>query len=194
MGIDISAYSNLKRADHDAKDHTEKDYDSGEHHTAFVYSDFPRSFRGLEDVSEKPGWMSKTDKEGKPEFIGGSCYVSTPETEEMKVLRNSYGGFNNWRTLLAASVGVDWSLISELDPETTPFYEILWFADNEGTIGPEACRDLIEDFNDENRAKFVALAGERQTIEWLIEREISDWDSFKKAVELAANNGLIDFH
>jgi hypothetical protein len=65
-----------------------------------------------------------------------------------------------------------------------PFYEIINFADNEGTIGPEAARDLAEDFRN-----FHAQA-----------REIPDsyfielYETWMTACADAADCGMIEFH
>ena len=64
-----------------------------------------------------------------------------------------------------------------------PFYELLNFADNEGTIGPEAAADLARDFA-EHRER--------------VRPELDDYfartyDHFEEAFKLAAGTGLVMF-
>jgi hypothetical protein len=63
-----------------------------------------------------------------------------------------------------------------------PFYELIWFADNEGCIGPDAAKDLLADFR-EHEAAYVPPSG------WTA-ATYQDWT---RAFELAADGGLVRF-
>lgn len=89
------------------------------------------------------------------DLVAGACYaVSDP----MEMVQHSYGGYNDVRDHLARGVlGVDPRTVWN-DPETyagLPMYEVINFADNEGTIGPKACERLAVDF-EQQRPKFLA--------------------------------------
>ena len=88
----------------------------------------------------------------------------------------SYSGYSAWRD----------DLRRQFNPDTEPdkpFYELIWFADNEGTIGPEAAADLLADFLAHADAYTPAMEYFRENYR--------DWT---RAFELAADGGLVDFH
>jgi hypothetical protein len=76
----------------------------------------------------------------------------------------------------------------EPDPDK-PFYELIWFADNEGTIGPEAAADLLVDFRE--HAEAYADANRDVAKSQFFREKYAEWT---RACELAANGGLIVFH
>jgi hypothetical protein len=142
MGLDITAYSQLERIGLHEKD---RDLNEGEpgglndycyndgHVNAYAYDSFPQSFRGLEVLSirDYPG----------ARFMEGGCYGITPKTEAHAFRAGSYAGYNAWRE----------DLQKQFNPSRNPdgpFYELIWFADNEGCIGPDAARDLLTDFRE----------------------------------------------
>lgn len=65
-----------------------------------------------------------------------------------------------------------------------PFYELVVFADNEGTIGPATCAKLAKDF--EQWSSWAHGSGD----DWFIRL----YDEFKQAFKDAANNGAVEFH
>lgn len=168
MGLDITAYSHLKLlGTHvDVEDWCEDD----DHLQAYAYSSFPASFRGIEITSNKG------------ELIMGGCYETTPRTEETRFRAGSYGGYGDWRRDLSHQFN------PEEDPDL-PFYELIYFADNDGCIGPEAARDLLADFR-EHREKY--LPGERDEYWEKHYREL--YDHWTRAFELAAEDGMVRFH
>lgn len=174
MGLDITAYSHLKHVSNHqdlADEYCEDEY----HVTAYGYKGFDRSYRGLEGM----------DKEFGPGLVGGDCYTMTEGTERHRFRAGSYSGYGAFREALASLVGPSvadyWQ---ESDPDL-PFYEIINFADNEGTIGPDAARDLLEDF----RTHRDAFARTNSDSYWL-----ETYDDWITALELASNDGLVDFH
>lgn len=168
MGLDITAYSRL---DHVGK-HVDTDWCEDESHvSAFAYDCFPQSFRGIPILGTKTS--------GGTAFFEGGCYAITDKSEEHDFRAGSYGGYNAWRTNLAEQ-------FNPHQDAASPFYELIWFADNEGTIGPEAAADLLADFR-EHAAAYVPLAN------WG-EIGVEKYRDWTRACELAADCGLIWFH
>lgn len=183
MGLDITAYSHLKHIGQHEKDPALNEGEPGSlndwcyyenHVEAFAYDCFPASYRGLP--------VLRTERE----FVFGGCYETTEHTKIHKFCAGSYGGYNAWRKALANQFNPQpevpgESYGGEPDPEK-PFYELIWFADNEGTIGPDAAKDLLVDFREhaDTYAPFPRFHDPYQ--DWL------------RAFELAADGGLVRFH
>lgn len=110
------------------------------------------------------------------------CYVAKEQSWSFRA--GSYSGYNCWREELAKAAELDLEDVW-VNPEIhtdDPFYELLDFADNEGTIGPEACADLAKDFED--------LA-----VKYRMPQECQElFDTWAMAFQDAANNGMIVFH
>lgn len=192
MGLDITAYSYLRAVGKHEKDVALNEGEPGGtddwcyyegHVHAFAYDSFPRSFAGIPVLGTGGG------------LLEGGCYAITPATETHRFHAGSYGGYNAWRKHLAAQfnpsgtednaeLGIPVPL--EPDPEK-PFYELIWFADNEGTIGEVAAANLVADF----RAHAANYNPEHPYgAEYMLARYV-DWT---RACELAADGGLISFH
>lgn len=164
MGLDITAYSHLKAVGK----HTEDWCDDYENHVqAFAYDSFPQSFRGVPVLGTRTVNAST--------FLEGGCFAITDQTQTLGFRAGSYSGYGEWRESLQRQFNPG------RDPDS-PFYELIWFADNEGAIGPDAARDLLADF----QTHAAAYVGDG----WM-QKKYLDWTS---ACRLAADNGLIDFH
>ena len=193
MGLDITAYSRLKHVGKHEKDPALNEGEPGGlddwcyydgHVQAFAYDSFPRSFRGI------PVLGTQTFHDGTAAIIGG-CFEQTNETETIDFQAGSYGGYGAWRMDLASQFNpVEYGIemgrptMSKPDPDK-PFFELIWFADNEGSIGPEAAADLLVDFR-EHAGRYVTPGhdfyyGEKYAL-------------WTRACELAADSGLIRFH
>jgi hypothetical protein len=170
MGLDITAYSKLKYVGK----HTDADGCEDENHvSAFAYAEFPASFRGIEVLATKTS--------GGCAFLYGGCYAITDATQEHDFRAGSYSGYNVWRSDLARQFNPQ---IGDARPDPDlPFYELIWFADDEGTIGPIAARTLLGDFR--SHADRYEPAGD------YFREKYADWTT---ACELAADGGLISFH
>ena len=185
MGLDITAYSHLKHIGRHEKDPARNEGEPGgmddwcyydNHVEAYAYDTFPASYRGLPTLWTADG------------LVHGGCYEITEQTETHGFRAGSYGGYNAWRQNLAnqfnpAPRKLDDGLryLTEPDP-AKPFYELIWFADNEGCIGPEAAKDLLADFR-KHASAYVPYFEQGDTY--------TDWT---RAFELAANGGLVYFH
>lgn len=181
MGLDITAYSRLAPVGRHEKTPAKNEGEPGGlddwcyydgHVQAFAYDCFPRSFRGI------PVLTTKTVPDGTPLLVGG-CYATTDQTKTHDFRAGSYGGYNTWRA----------DLQQQFNPNRTPdapFYELIWFADNEGCIGPDAATDLLADFR--QHANQYEPANDDMG-HW--RQKYQDWT---RACELAADGGLIRFH
>lgn len=162
MGLDIIAHEVVKlTAPHMCGAECD-----GEHVLAFVYDGMERSLAGL-----KPG----------------RCYRPSGRTVSFRA--GSYLGYDTWRNdLCRAVLGIDARTVWA-DPDAyadSPFIELIYFADNEGTVGPVACANLADDF----------AAYEQQALCYLL--SCSEWHAeqyrlWQEAFELAADGGLVRF-
>lgn len=174
MGLDITAYSHLVATD-----------DPDPDIQAFAPVGFEHSTRGLlhHDVVDSTGTM-----------IAVHGYAATPETHTFSFHAGSYLGHTQFRNMLAYGINLtlwDYTTDGVRNPQW-PFYELIYFADNEGCIGPEAARDLADDF----------MRYESE-VRWHMEHSFSDSDvtnvmrlyhCWAEAMRLARHDGLIHFH
>jgi len=192
MGLDITAYSHLKAVGKHEKDPALNEGEPGglddwcyydNHVQAFAYDSFPASFRGIPILSTSTG--------RRPGFLEGGCYEITDKTETHAFQAGSYGGYNHWRADLArqfnpAPMTYDRGpMMAEPDPDK-PFYELIWFADNEGCIGELAAAELLADFR--AHADRYDAGSDNPTY---MRAKYNDW---MRAFELAADGGLVRFH
>jgi hypothetical protein len=165
MGLDITSYSRLAPVGmHVEPGEWCDDYDN--HVQAFAYDEFPQSFRGLPVLAHDRN------------FILGGCYAFTEHTERHAFQASSYSGYNRWRDDLRKQFNPD-------EDSDGPFYELIWFADNEGSIGPDAAADLLADFRQHADAYDPAEHPD------YFREKYRDWT---RAFELAADGGLVYFH
>lgn len=158
MGLDIRAYSKLMPVGLHIDPSVEW-CENDDHIAAYAYTAFPRSFRGVSVLAQDG------------DFMHGGCFALTDETESMGFRAGSYGGYNRWRAMMIEAFNPD-------QYEDGLFYELTFFADNEGTIGPDAARDLLADF---------AAMGDQSA------QFGSNWADFRAACALAADSGLVVF-
>lgn len=193
MGLDITAYSKLRAIGQHEKDPALNEGEPGGlddwcyydgHIGAFADACFPASFAGLPILGTKTA--------GGSTFFEGGCYERTAGTEELGFRAGSYTGYGMWREDLARQFNpvpvhrdTPRAHMDEPDPDL-PFYELIWFADNEGCIGELAAANLLADF--EAHAGAYSPGGEYPDY---YREKYRDWtDAFR----LAANGGLVHFH
>lgn len=184
MGLDLTAYSNIKLLS-EAEAALRKELDEDEYWDTVVsggsYAGFEKSTRGLADHDvEVQRWNST--------WIAMRDY-DISESESYSWHGGGYIGYGMRRDIIRSYAGITpWPNTNpELDDwyaenEDKPFFELVFFADNEGSIGHEAAEDLFNDFT-YHRVELVD-AGLPQ--EW-----VSSWI---KGLQLAADNGLVHFH
>ena len=170
MGLDIVAYSRLELVHHhvplDTDESWEDCYDRGHIRSHIIHPDFHRSARGL-----------KLDR----------CYKKTPETETVEFRAGSYGGYNVARSaiwkMVTGESNEEWPEDTFERFTDTPFFEFVFFADNEGTIGPEAAIDLYGDFVAYKDQWPEYSPWDNWGLDW--------YDNFTKAFELASDHGMV---
>lgn len=147
----------------------------------------------LEDDAELVYDSGFNRLDGHPQGL----YRRAGASESTSFRAGSYGTYNGWRSDLSRmALGVRpeevWA-----DPEAftgKPFVELISFSDCEGAIGPETSAKLAKDFADhEERAKEWA---EERYADWHDEFDwwFSKYKHFKRAFELAAQDGFVIFH
>lgn len=176
MGLDITAYQRIDvLPPHERSDAC---WEEEDHQPTLVYPGMEQSFRGLPIVSRKDDGIAQ-----------GPCVRVSGESIGFRA--GSYSGYGEFRRALCkAALGVAPEVVWT-DPEgyrTVPFFELINFSDCEGTIGPEACADLAEDFGGSLRDQIRT----RLSIDdpWFVER----YDLWQRAFELAASTGIVSFH
>ena len=168
MGLDITAYRKLKPAENVELDEDGNPVD---------YDNYFRPGAGMD-------W-SEGAFPGRGEGIDSDTTYSFEKRHGFRA--GSYGGYSEWRNQLARLAG--WDSNNDRynkDPsefEGKPFFELIWFADNEGVIGPIVSAKLLKDF------KAYLPAAEQQD-DWFLDR-YRDW---MNAFEMAADGGAVDFH
>lgn len=185
MGLDITAYRRITKldvvfdADGEPLNPATREPIEGDYFQAFVNDDFgPERYAGIEHKAI----YAYEDAHG---FHAGS-----------------YGGYNKWREKLAKLAGypttpferVEGYPPSQVDShaasawagkcEGKPFVELVNFADNEGVLCAAVCAKLARDFAEfDDRAKAL-------DDEWFYGK-YCEW---RKAMEMAAEGGCVDFH
>jgi hypothetical protein len=177
MGLDITAYKNIKLVDVlDDMELWEERYDwKTTTYIHPVYVDDVHFIEQLEDSSLQSG--------GVYEF-----------EEQYNFRAGSYSGYNAFRDWLSQwALGVSarevWNNAEEYKDK--PFYLLINFSDCEGYIAGSAVNKLLEDFvshEDEMRKHAESLTSDIQ--EWYLSR----YEAWRQAFELASNNGYVEFH
>lgn len=180
MGLDITAYPDaLLLPAHPFDSDTCYDRD---HRRAFCYVGFEASARGL---------VLDDEADPKTRIRWGRCY-QVNERAGFRFAAGSYSGYGDWRERLCVlALGVPprsvWNAPDRYADQ--PFYELIRFADNEGTIGPDAAADLAADF----------AAGRKLVRHQLGHGPGGGWyqgkyDCWQRAFTLAAHHGIVVFH
>jgi hypothetical protein len=170
MGLDITVYKNVNVIGHASRiDDWEEDYYMKDReNTVYIYP-------GLSDFF--------------PEWAEGLEYGAVYEYEDSFSFRaGSYSGYNYWRrwlceTFLDVDPKVVWNTPEAF--ENAPFYRLIHFADNEGYISQVHAQKLARDFQ-----QYQEKVDDLDCEPWLKDK-YADW---RKAFEMASENGFVDFH
>lgn len=149
----------------------------------------------------------KQDDGGEVSFCQMDCFAGREEgiqlgrryqpEDEFCFRAGSYSGYNAWREQLAKLAGypaVEHDAYGKKEQSHAagcwvsdfgPFYELINFADNEGTIGPVVAKKLLADFE-----QFEEKAREHQDDGWFYEC----YTNWKRAFKMASENGAVAFH
>lgn len=187
MGLGITAFSHLTYVGHCPdirEDDHEYDPDTCDrrHVEAYAYDAFPHALMGVPDLRPLAGNSGS-------KFLTGGCFALTGQTETHGASR-SYSGYNRWRKGLADQFNPYRDNGESPPSPEEPFYELIWFADNEGTICQLAAISLLANFRN-YEAEYVAA---HSTGDHFAEMDIQYYRDFLRCCELAADGGLIDFH
>jgi hypothetical protein len=185
MGLDITAVSKLRKIEipEGLVQYTDEYYDWEEKNGIDVWTihdsqHFDYHLEGIE-----PGF-----------------YVSN--TKAFGFRAGSYGGYGQWRNLLAKTVGYEggakevW-VINEYGGTAT---ELINFSDADGVIGPITSKKLYDDFVNHEKQIMKRLDSfylkmedfeiDAETYDWF-KKKYNDW---KEAFRIASDNGAVFFH
>lgn len=112
--------------------------------------------------------------------------------EDFAFRAGSYGGYSRFRDDLAKLAGYQEHPTADHDRHAEsaweagegPFWEMIYFSDCEGTIGPKVSAKIAQDFSNHQ------IKADAHEDEYFRER-YSNW---RKAFEMAAEGGAVDFH
>ncbi|WP_323994733.1 hypothetical protein [Aeromonas hydrophila] len=183
MGLDIRAYRNLTKLDvifnedGDALDKSTLqpvEYDT----RTYANPDFPGREEGVEDRA---------------------AYKAE---ESMGFSAGSYMGYGAWREELAKLAGYPLSPVDRgfghavemhsggaWEAENGPFWELIYFSDCEGVIGPVVSAKLAKDF-----AEFDERARRHDEAAGLNGGLYERFQLWRQAFEMAADGGLVNFY
>jgi hypothetical protein len=177
MGLDISAYNNIKFVSElpyipDSED--EIDWDSVDDDLIVLHQNesFPTHCSDLKDG-----------------VYGGN--------EVHSFRAGSYSGYSLFRDFLSCTfLGIP-SMEQYFHPteiKNKPFYELVDFTDCDGVIGTELSAKLYKDFVDNEAEFLVKLSDNFRKTDWEFKGFKRVYLDFKQAFELASNNGFVKFH
>jgi hypothetical protein len=175
MGLDITAYEKLYPFTPSSEDERQQIVD-GYHCYVHAESDYYEKRAYIRTIFRP---YDNPDFPGRMEgLVGESLYRAAGTIFAFRA--GSYSGYTDWRSTLAKLCGTP-----EHRESTGPFAELIWFADNEGTIGPVVSAKLSKDFSEwADRAKGFARDPYFFT----------SYVHWRRAFELASNGGAVDFH
>lgn len=137
MGLDVTAYSNLRKVEFQPDELDENGYPMDD---------------GYED--ENGEWITTYSFKcwNHPEFFDRSEGIESAAyylaEDEAVVMGMSYGGYNTWRRMLSRMVGFGVEDVWDGRVTEGPFVELINFSDCEGVIGPVVCAKLLKDFEE----------------------------------------------
>ena len=193
MGLDVSAINGLKRIPNE-----EVPYDM-EPYTDQFYEWEQEEDTYIKYIDRKNGYFEEYWSNHLDPFKTG--YYRDEGEAEHSFRAGSYGYYNNWRKLLALSIGFEniadiWS--QGPYNEDIPFIELLDFSDADGSIGPMVSEKLYNDFEGMqdkvfefiDNLMFGVVKGHKLSMTQVSDfKEVyKDW---KTAFDIARDNGLV---
>ena len=130
-------------------------------------------------------------------------YSITEESESGSFRAGSYSGYNEWRNNLSIMAGYSGAseVWKDFNPDMRyhkllklegknvrikPFYELIFFSDCEGYIGPEISKKLYQDFLDfDDKAKKFVSTG--------ISYFYRSYQNWTECFRVASDNGIVIF-
>lgn len=169
MGLDITFYKKLKRVEKEAWD------------LAVASHEFPDE---TSEVACSNDWVTlyvNPDFPGREEGVEGEVAYEFTDSDSFQA--GSYGGYNRWRSQLAAMAGTNEGELRQQYDDSQPFAPLIWFSDCEGTIGPVVSRRLAADFE-----KHLEAA-EATNDTYFLDR----YKEWMEAFQAAADEGCVAF-
>lgn len=171
MGLDITAYRQLRPVEHMPEEDSHEFYE-------------------LLRVFNIPCYVSRAAP-----LVEGKFYETDAPMFGFRA--GSYSGYNRWRDWLAKLAGypavldvgyrtVPTHAAGAWAAESGPFWELINFADNEGVIGSVVATKLAAEFAEYEERALAASEGEP----WWHEQ----FQKWRRAFEMAADGGAVSFH
>lgn len=178
MGLDVSAYKNIKITEHSTDN--EELYEMDDEYVNFSID---RNFNNHGDL------------------VSDFFYTFEDETG---MCAGSYSGYNNWRDTLAMIAGYEAKQYENYEGKPAlshcvecwdgmqgPFSELINFNDCDGTIATDICKKLAKDFADfQEKAEAYGSANKSLERKWFLDK-YNDW---REMFEFASENGAVVFH
>jgi hypothetical protein len=183
MGLDISVFRKVTFVREMTEDEDEGD-DWQRRCRISANPDFVERFDGMKDgLYEVSG---DYERASSAKYEGGE-----PDPDRLHFRAGSYSGYSWWRSHLAKLAGYSAEHRGSWDvPAAGPFVELVNFSDCEGAIGPKTSAKLAKDFADwQERADAYSVTIEEDGA-WFA----SQYALWRKAFEMAAGEGVVDFH
>ncbi len=154
------------------------------------------AFKGLEKLAA-PDQKFETDLYVNPDFTGRADEIESGAhygfEDSIEGWSGPYGAYNRWREKLAKLAGYPefngshaascWADTAPAPITEGPFYELIDFADNEGTLGAAVCAKLAKDFAEwDERAQAIGGDWYEAYVEW------------RRCFEFASDRGAVKFH
>ena len=171
MGLGCKAYKNIRQMTVE-----EIEYDEYKDEQLNVIERFPKN--------GKQFWLNKNFPHAAKDIRPDAVYTYE---DSMSWMAGSYSGYNQWRSWLATIGGWTGSEEAWKTGEWgDPFFEMINFSDCEGTLGTLVCQKLLKDFI-EFQYRVDQLSDQHS-----YNKEL--YATWRKALEMAADNGAISFH
>ncbi|MCM3425575.1 hypothetical protein [Bacillus paralicheniformis] len=138
-------------------------------------------------VNWESEWMPGDSMKWSEKHFPGRGEGIDPDTvytweDSFSFRAGSYSGYGLWRSQL--------DKFRDKFRIDHGFSELINFADNEGVIGPVVSKKLAKDFNDHKKAAELFARTLGQYGEYWIDL----YKTWKKAFEMASENGAVEFH
>lgn len=175
MGLDITAYRKVEFV-RELKRGEEGDEEWPSLTSLHVNPDFPAQADGL-----KRGLYRVS---GSFDRALAAEYGGEADPDQFKFCAGSYSGYSLWRSHLK-------TMVAGVTYRQTAFSEIINFSDCEGIIGPKTSAKLFKHFDSWLREAAIYSSTLREDEG---ESFMSVYHNFKKAFEMAAEGGCVEFH
>ena len=178
MGLDITAYARFTVVPADKVKLDVDGFPTGNVHR--FAGPVQRFSKSIIDFTEKAF-------PGRTAGLPVDTFLQADESFDFRA--GSYCGYSSWRDWLAGLTDYGSAKAVWEDPNASgPFVELINFSDCEGVIGPVVAAKLAKDFSDYQEK------AEEQASDGPYSYNLEIYRSWRKAFEMAAASGAIEFH